>query len=279
MARLAGEPWIMCPGTALGRLVRSMCIAAGFQPRVAATVHDVGTAISLVGIGWGITIAPLLTPAATPAPVVRLPIDGVDTNRYSVLIVRDGEHLSPRMAATISAVRSVSAELRASVRDAAARLTEARSGGLAGLGGSRRACLRRDSGRRPAADDVAHRQQPDNLVPLHHDEVPEAAPHHGSGGGLHGPAAGREDDVLRAVIAGDLDVRALVGGNRHQEVAFRKDADSGVVRIHHDGSADVAGGHHPGRRTQRVGRSDSEDLQGHSVFDLQGVSPPGQGRA
>jgi hypothetical protein len=26
-----------------------------------------------------------------------------------------------------------------------------------------------------------------------------------------------------------------------------------------------------------MGRSDSEDLQGHSVFDLQGVSPPGQG--
>ena len=29
------------------------------------------------------------------------------------LIVRDGEHLSPRMAAAIAAVRSVSAELRA----------------------------------------------------------------------------------------------------------------------------------------------------------------------
>jgi DNA-binding transcriptional LysR family regulator len=93
-----------------------MCIAAGFQPRVGATVHDVGTAISLVGIGWGITIAPELTPAGTPTPVVRLPIVGIDTIRYSVLIVRDGEHLSPRMAAAISAVRSVSAELRAGAR-------------------------------------------------------------------------------------------------------------------------------------------------------------------
>lgn len=112
MTELAGEAWVMCPSTSLGRLVRSMCIAAGFQPRVGATVHDVGTAISLVGIGWGITIAPELTPAGTPAPVVRLPIEGIDTIRYSVLIVRDGEHLSPRMAAAISAVRSVSAELR-----------------------------------------------------------------------------------------------------------------------------------------------------------------------
>jgi DNA-binding transcriptional LysR family regulator len=115
MTELAGEAWVMCPDTSLGRLVRSMCIAAGFQPRVGATVHDVGTAISLVGIGWGITIAPELTPAGTPAPVVRLPITGIDTMRYSVLIARDGEHLSPRMAAAISAVRSVSAELRAAV--------------------------------------------------------------------------------------------------------------------------------------------------------------------
>lgn len=32
MTQLAGEQWVMCPGTSLGRLVRSMCIAAGFQP-------------------------------------------------------------------------------------------------------------------------------------------------------------------------------------------------------------------------------------------------------
>jgi DNA-binding transcriptional LysR family regulator len=115
MGELAGEPWVMCPQTSLGRLVRSMCVAAGFQPRVAATVQDVGTAISLVTIGWGITVAPELTPSGTPAPVTRLPITGIDTVRYSVLIARDGEHLSPRLAAAISAVRAVSAELRAGI--------------------------------------------------------------------------------------------------------------------------------------------------------------------
>jgi DNA-binding transcriptional LysR family regulator len=112
MSQLTDEQWVMCPGTSLGRLVRSMCIAAGFQPKVGATVHDVGTAISLVGIGWGITIAPELTPAGTRASVVRLPIKGIDTNRYNVLIVRDGEQQSPRLAAAIAAVRAVSAELR-----------------------------------------------------------------------------------------------------------------------------------------------------------------------
>jgi hypothetical protein len=35
---------------------------------VAATVHDIGTALSLVGIGWGITIALDLTPAEGQRP-------------------------------------------------------------------------------------------------------------------------------------------------------------------------------------------------------------------
>jgi DNA-binding transcriptional LysR family regulator len=88
----------------------SLCITAGFEPRVAASVNDIGTAIGLVGIGWGITIAPELTPAGTEAKLARIPIDGLDTVRHNVVIVRDGEHLSPRIAAAIAAVRAVSAE-------------------------------------------------------------------------------------------------------------------------------------------------------------------------
>jgi DNA-binding transcriptional LysR family regulator len=108
MGRLEGEPWILPgPDTTLGRLITSMCVTAGFQPRVTATVNDVGTALALAGIGWGITIAPELTPS--PAPVSRMRITGVDVVRYTVLIVRDGEHLSPRLAAAISAVRTLGA--------------------------------------------------------------------------------------------------------------------------------------------------------------------------
>jgi DNA-binding transcriptional LysR family regulator len=108
LARLADESWILCPGTTLGRLVTSMCVTAGFRPRPAATVNDVGTAVGLVGMGWGITIAPERTPPTATAAVSRLRIAGLDAQRSSVLIVRDGEHLSPPMAAAISAVRSVS---------------------------------------------------------------------------------------------------------------------------------------------------------------------------
>ena len=107
IAALADERWILLtPGTTLGGLVTSMCVTAGFQPRIAATVNDVGTAVGLVGIGWGVTMAPELTPAGDRAQVTRLPVAGVDTLRETVLIVRDGEHAAPAMAATISAVRA-----------------------------------------------------------------------------------------------------------------------------------------------------------------------------
>jgi DNA-binding transcriptional LysR family regulator len=108
MAQLEDEAWVLGPDTTLGRLITSMCVTAGFQPKVAASVDDMGTAVGLVGIGWGITIAPEFTPVTGTAKVSRLRITGVDAVRHSVLIVRDGEHLSPRLAAVISAVRAVS---------------------------------------------------------------------------------------------------------------------------------------------------------------------------
>jgi DNA-binding transcriptional LysR family regulator len=111
MAALRDESWVMCPGTPLGRLVASMCAIAGFQPRIAATVDDVGTAVGLVGMAWGITIAPELTPAPRDEQVVRLRVSGFDTVRHNMLIVRDGEQDSPRMAAVIAAVRAAASEL------------------------------------------------------------------------------------------------------------------------------------------------------------------------
>jgi DNA-binding transcriptional LysR family regulator len=110
MAQLRDESWIVCPESTLGRLTMSLCTTAGFEPRLAATVNDIGTAIGLVGIGWGVTVAPDLTPVGSEAKLVRIPIDGLDTLRHSVVIVRDGEHLYPRIAAAIAAVRAVSME-------------------------------------------------------------------------------------------------------------------------------------------------------------------------
>ncbi|SRR6266566_112312 len=110
MAELRDEAWIVCPASTIGRLTVALCLSAGFELQLAATVNDIGTAIGLVGIGWGVTIAPERTPAGTSMPVARIPIAGVDTVRHSILIVRDGEHLSPCIAAAITAVRGVSAQ-------------------------------------------------------------------------------------------------------------------------------------------------------------------------
>lgn len=105
---LRDDAWIVCPTTTLGHLTATLCLTAGFAPKVAATVNDVGTAVGLVGIGWGITIAPELTPAPPDLHIARIPIAEMQIVRRSVLIVRDGDHLSPRIAAAIDEVRSVS---------------------------------------------------------------------------------------------------------------------------------------------------------------------------
>ncbi|MER5627529.1 LysR substrate-binding domain-containing protein [Streptosporangium sp. NPDC002544] len=109
---LRDEPWVISPTSTLGRLTTTLCIAGGFQPKIVATVDDVATALGLVGIGWGVTIAPDLTPAGPEASVRRISLIGVDVVRHSVLVVRDGEQLSPGIAAVVSAVHAVNAALR-----------------------------------------------------------------------------------------------------------------------------------------------------------------------
>jgi DNA-binding transcriptional LysR family regulator len=110
IADLRDEAWILCPDSILGRLIVTLCATAGYEPGLAATANDLGTAVGLVGAGWGITIAPELTPVSPDRPISHVRLVGVATQRHSVLIVRDGEQLSPRIAATITEVRALSAQ-------------------------------------------------------------------------------------------------------------------------------------------------------------------------
>lgn len=104
LADLRDEPWVVSPASTLGRLIVTLCLAAGYQPAIAATVDDIATALGLVGIGWGVTIAPELTPTSPESGVRRIPLTGIDIMRHSVLIVRDGDEHSPRIAAVVAAV-------------------------------------------------------------------------------------------------------------------------------------------------------------------------------
>ena len=67
MVDLRDEPWVLDPSGPLGRVTLALCATAGFVPVVAASVGDVATALGLVTVGWGITIAPELTPVVRNA--------------------------------------------------------------------------------------------------------------------------------------------------------------------------------------------------------------------
>jgi DNA-binding transcriptional LysR family regulator len=108
VADLHDEAWIVSHATTLGRMTATLCAAAGFEPRIAARVDDLSSAIRLVGIGWGVTVAPELTPATPESSVVRIPLDGVQTTRQTILVVRAGEETVPRIAVAVGAVREVS---------------------------------------------------------------------------------------------------------------------------------------------------------------------------
>jgi DNA-binding transcriptional LysR family regulator len=101
---------VLAPDSALGQLTISLCATAGFEPALAASVNDLATAVGLASIGWGVTIAAELTPGSGDRPVVRVPLIGISTLRDSVLVVRDGEHLSPKISAAVAAVREISAQ-------------------------------------------------------------------------------------------------------------------------------------------------------------------------
>jgi DNA-binding transcriptional LysR family regulator len=104
IADLHDESWVMNTTGSLGRLTLGLCSVAGFRPTIVATVDDVATAVRLVSVGWGVTIAPELTPVEPEAAVKRIPLDGVTAFRHTILLARDGEQDSPQIATVVSAV-------------------------------------------------------------------------------------------------------------------------------------------------------------------------------
>lgn len=107
--QLLEEPWVVYQHHPLSAVLMGLCAGAGYRPRIAATVGDVATALGLAGVGWGVTIAPDLTPGAPESSITRVALDGVEAKRYSVLICRDGEQDIPEIDAVVTAVHKVTA--------------------------------------------------------------------------------------------------------------------------------------------------------------------------
>src|SRR4029078_5218195 len=76
----------------------------------------------------------------------------------------------------------------------------------------------------------------------------------------------------RQRIADALAVRALAGAERPDEVTLGDDAGPRLLGIHDHRGADVVLGHEPGRVAQRASRRDRQDVLGHRVSDLHGIT-------
>jgi DNA-binding transcriptional LysR family regulator len=111
VADLVDAAWVMNPDSALGRVITGLCAASGFEPIIAGTVDGIATALGLVSLGWGVTIAPQLTPITAEATIRRIGLAGVELFRHTVLIVREGEQHVPAIAVVVDAVKAASATI------------------------------------------------------------------------------------------------------------------------------------------------------------------------
>ncbi|MCW2757504.1 MAG: Transcriptional regulator, LysR family [Nocardioidaceae bacterium] len=105
IAELTEEAWVVCQSNPLGQTTLRLCAEASYRPHIVASVNDVATALDLVRVGWGITVAPQFTPATgSPDAVRRIPLEGVTARRHSMLLVRAGDEELPEIAAVVAAV-------------------------------------------------------------------------------------------------------------------------------------------------------------------------------
>ncbi|MFJ6573682.1 LysR family transcriptional regulator [Streptomyces sp. NPDC091292] len=105
---LAGEPWVLGTRTPLGDLVLTRCRGAGFEPRVVASVDDLNTTLRLVNSGWGIALAPELTPHPPDSDLVAIALTDVHILRTSQLLVRADDRFTPRISVIVSAIEEKS---------------------------------------------------------------------------------------------------------------------------------------------------------------------------
>ena len=99
-ADLAGEDWLLPEFNPDGpsRLVRSMCAAAGFEPRVAYRVNDCQMTKAMVAAGEGVSIIPRLMLDPAPGDVAIRPVADFEIARRVAAVRLRTRYLTPAVA-------------------------------------------------------------------------------------------------------------------------------------------------------------------------------------
>src|SRR6266540_3775909 len=126
----------------------------------------------------------------------------------------------------------------------------------------------------PHPDDVAHGDDAEHVVLLHHHEVPETTPDHRGCGLLEGPRRPSVDHLPGDVRSGALDVGVETRADRVEDVALGDDADARAVGVGDDRGTEPPAGHQAGGVAQSVVGSQLEDRLAHGVSNLHlGITP------
>jgi LysR family transcriptional regulator, benzoate and cis,cis-muconate-responsive activator of ben and cat genes len=107
LSRLASEPFIffpVVPEPSFGAFLRSVCIDAGFEPRVVQVTSELQTALSLVAGGIGIALLPASIQMVQRTGVVYVPLSKpVPTTALNAAYRQDDS--SPALAAFLDIMR------------------------------------------------------------------------------------------------------------------------------------------------------------------------------
>ncbi len=99
LSELADDPFVaLKPGHALRQTLEDLCREAGFTPQIKLEGYEVATLRGLVGAGFGVTLSPRRTVAAS-IQAVSIPVRHPQCRRTIGMSWRKGRWLSPKTLA------------------------------------------------------------------------------------------------------------------------------------------------------------------------------------
>ncbi len=105
--------WISGPVSSDDReVMRRVCAALGFEPRIVHAADDYSLTLSLVGAGLGVSLVPVAAVETIPQGVRALPVPGTSLVRHVAAAVQSGHQRRTVTAALLTALVSAALEGR-----------------------------------------------------------------------------------------------------------------------------------------------------------------------